>query len=86
MMISPGGYAKMHENDSLSQLIKERKSLQREIASLEKLVFEKEKTSDGWMIMPGPDVRYRVCLEYLAEICHLIVERYREELFGEEEE
>lgn len=31
------------------------------------------------MIRPGPDVRYQMYLEYLAGLCHLIRDRYREE-------
>lgn len=79
MMISPEAYAMLRRNYSLKDLIKERKSLQREIASLEKIVFDESRFGEEWMEKPGPDVRYQMTLEYLAELCHLIVEKYREE-------
>lgn len=37
MMISPDYYIMMHKNDSFEELIKERKSLQREIAALKSI-------------------------------------------------
>lgn len=79
MMISPDGYVSMHRNDSFKELIKERKSLEREISRLEKLVFEKNYLDEEWMIRPGPDVLYQMNLEYLAALCLLIRDRYREE-------
>lgn len=79
MMISPESYVMMHESDSFEELIKERKSLQREIAHLEKIVFDEKRENEEWMYNPSPDVLYQMNLEYLAALCLLIRDRYREE-------
>ena len=52
MMISPGMYISEHENDSFSQLIKERDSLLREIRRLEKIVFCEDRTAEEWCFHP----------------------------------
>ena len=86
MMISPQGYISEHEEDSFEDLIKERNSLVKEIKQLEKIVFAKDKTDDSWMVHPGPDVRYQVYLEYLAELCRFLGDKYnREIVWGDEE-
>ena len=79
MMISPMSYVDEHKNDSIEQLIKERKSLIKEIEKLEKIVFSKDRSSAEWNFCPGPDVRYQVELEYLSELCQYISERYNQE-------
>ncbi len=84
MMISPQGYISEHENDSFEQLIKERNSIIKEIKDLEKIVFSDDKTDPAWMIHPGPDVQYQMSLEYLAELCKFICDKYnREIVWGE---
>ncbi len=79
MMISPMLYIDEHKNDSIEQLINERESLVNRIEQLEKIVFCKEKEGEEWSYCPGPDVQYQVSLEYLAELCKYIRERYSEE-------
>lgn len=87
MMISPDYYIMMHKNDSFEELIKERKSLQRKIASLEKIVFAKENDHEEPMVMPGPDVQYQMGLQYLSKLCEFICEKYnREVVHGEDED
>lgn len=85
MMISPDGYMAMHENDSFEQLIKERKSLVSEINKLEKIVFDEDKTDEAWMICPGPDVKYQMSLEYLAELCKFMKEKYNKEVVWDDD-
>lgn len=81
MMIGPKGYIMMHEKDSFPQLIKERNKLVAELKRLEKLVFDdKERLDDAWKFKPGPDVHYQVTLEYLAELCLFIEEKYNKEI------
>ena len=63
MMISPESYVMMHESDSFEELIKERKSLQREIAHLEKIVFDEKRENEEWMYNPSPDVLYQMNLD-----------------------
>ena len=87
MMISPETYVLLHENESFDQLIKERESLIQEIADLEKIVFDDNKLSDAWQIKPGPDVQYQLTLEYLAELCKFMSQKYnREVVWGEDED
>lgn len=87
MMISPETYVLSHENESFDQLIKERESLIQEIANLEKIVFDDNKLSDAWQIKPGPDVQYQLTLEYLAELCKFMSQKYnREVVWGEDED
>lgn len=87
MMISPRSYVDEHRNDSIKKLIKERKSLIKEIEKLEKIVFSKEKSSEEWDFRPSPDVRYQMTLEYLAELCKFISERYNDEyVWGTQED
>lgn len=87
MMISPETYVSFHEKDSFDQLIKERKRIIKEIATLEKIVFKDNKSDDAWLIDPGPDVQYQLTLEYLAELCKFMSLKYnREIVWGEDEE
>lgn len=85
MMISPGMYISEHENDSFSQLIKERDSLLREIRRLEKIVFCEDRTAEEWCFKPGPDVRYQMNLEYLSELCRFISRKYNREIVHRED-
>ncbi len=81
MMIGPKAYIMMHEKDSFPQLIKERNKLVAELKRLEKLVFDdKERLDDAWLFKPGPDVHYQMTLEYLAELCLFIEEKYNKEI------
>lgn len=80
MMIGLGGYIAMHENDSFEQLIKERNNLVSEINKLEKIVFDENKTDQVWMIHPGPDVKYQMYLEYLAELCKFMQKKYNKKV------
>ena len=85
MIFSTESYVMMHEKDSFEELIKERKSLQREIAHLEKIVFDEKRESEEWMYKPSPDVEYQVNLDYLSALCKFISEKYNKEIvWGEE--
>lgn len=86
MMISPDYYIMMHKNDSFEELIKERKSLQRKIASLEKIIFVKENVLEEPMVMPGPDVQYQMGLQYLSKLCEFICDKYNKEVVHGEDE
>ena len=87
MMISPQGYIEEHKNDTFEELIKEREELIDAIKHLEKLVFSDDRMSEEWMIHPGPDVLYQMSLEYLAELCNFMSEKYnREIVWGDDEE
>lgn len=80
MMISPQGYIEEHEKDTFEDLIKEREELIESIKYLEKLAFSDDRTSEEWMLHPGPDVRYQEKLNYLAELCNFMSEKYNREI------
>jgi len=87
MMISPQGYIEEHKNDTFEELIKEREELIGAIKHLEKLVYSDDRMSEEWMIHPGPDVQYQMNLEYLAELCNFMSEKYnREIVWGDDDE
>lgn len=75
----------MHESDSFEELIKERKSLQREIAHLEKIVFDEKRENEEWMYKPSPDVMYQVNLDYLSALCKFMSEKYNKLVWDEED-
>lgn len=80
MMIEPSGYIEEHKNDSFEQLIAEKNALVAEINELEKIAFDKTKSDPAWGIHPGPDVLYQTDLEYLAELCNFIKDKYNSEI------
>ncbi len=75
MMISPNAYAGFHKDKSYKSLIRERDSLIREIRKLEKLVLNKDLEDEAWQICPDPEVRYRVSMEYLIELCRMMLQK-----------
>ncbi len=86
-MISPEVFIDEHKNDTFEQLITEKDSLVIEIKKLEKIVFDPEKKSEEWNVCPGPDVRFQMNLEYLAELCSFLKEKFNKEIvWGEDEE
>jgi len=84
MMVSPNSYINSHKNDAMEDLLKEKKKLVDELELLEKVAFDKGHKDKAWDIQPGPDVRYKVTLEYLAELCRLIGRRYSEDTGSED--
>lgn len=87
MMISPEVFIDEHKNDTFEQLITEKDSLVLEIKKLEKIVFDPEKKSEEWNVCPEPDVRFQMNLEYLAELCSFLKEKFNKEIvWGEDEE
>ena len=84
-MIAPESYVEQFKNASFEELIRERDSLIEEIRDLEGIVFDKEKKDETWQMCPGPDVRYQVLHEYLAQLCEYIKEKYNSEyVWGED--
>ena len=82
MMLSPDFAAEGHKN------VTERNSCFLELKELEKIVFDENRTNPEWDVHPGPDVRYQWTLEYIAELCKLMQEKYCREIvhMGEEME
>ena len=75
MMVSPEFYVEELKDKSYKELLKKREELLEGIYAFENgKIDEKE-----FMIIPSPDVKYQMHLEYLGELCKLIAEKYREE-------
>ena len=73
MMISPIVYNELHKNDSLEDLIKERKYL---IKAIEEFENNKEELMKDNIFTPTPDMIYKINLEYLSHLCFLIEMQY----------
>ena len=80
-MLCSGAYLEMHKGDTFEQLISERDRLFAEIKDLEKIVYTEARHGD---MHPGPDVVYQVELEYIAELCNFIKEKYNNEIIWNE--
>ena len=80
-MIDPGTFIEMEcKGRSYKELVEIRDELLREIRAFEEdRIPPRER-----LILPSPETRYQVNLEYLGELCKLIAETYREERFEEE--
>ena len=58
-----------------------------ELEELEKVTFDNEYKDETWNMHPRPDVKCQVTLDYLAQICEALKEKYRDEiLFGDKGE
>lgn len=79
MMISPRGYIEHFKDADYNTLIKERDELIAYIVEYEKKEKAGDRSGDEWMINPSPDVCYQVYLEYLAEMCKLMHQKYNED-------
>lgn len=73
MMIGPKTYIKSFEDKSYEELLKEKTKLNKQI---EKFENNKDDLSEV-IISPSPEVVYQCNLEYMAELCNLIAEKYR---------
>lgn len=80
MMISPQSYINDLKGKSYNRLIRERNSLMSYIRKYEKYL-KTGKMSKGldFNMEPQPEVIYQMYLEYLAELCPLIVSIYNKE-------
>lgn len=75
MMSSPEEFAEMRKDKSYAELVKEKNELLAEITR-----FENGEIHTGTRVMnPPPEVIYQCNLEYLSELCKLIVDKYRDE-------
>ena len=82
MMISPESYVAELENATYEELIRERGRLVAELVELEASIASGEEPE--LLICPSDDVRYQMCLEYLAALSVLMVERVSEFIGGDE--
>lgn len=80
MMTSPEMFAEIWKDKSYADLVKEKNSLIEEITR-----FENGDIHQGEIIIhPTPDVVYQCNLEYLSELCKLIVDKYQDEFTDSE--
>lgn len=73
MMIAPETFAEMHKDDSYEELLRLRDEFLESIHS-----FEAADGNIEVKMMPSPDVVYQMDLEYLAKVCELISEKFRQ--------
>ncbi len=78
-MLSPNAFVDEYRDMPYEELLPIRDELIEEIRD-----FEKHGGGDTG-ICPSPDVIYQVNLEYLAKLCELIAEKYRDKLWDQEE-
>ncbi|MCR4722258.1 MAG: hypothetical protein K5629_00550 [Eubacteriales bacterium] len=83
MMISPKTYVEELKDTDFKTLIEERNQLMEAIEEFEEVAMSGERTGEGWTIMPSPDVIYKMNLQYLAELCILMCEKYNNDLTEE---
>ena len=74
-MIDPETFKESLRHESLTEIIKERDKIIREIRKYEKGKIPEE----DFCMDPSPDVVYYCNLSYLSEICDLIQEKMYEE-------
>ena len=79
MMISPGVYVKQLKEASYLELIRERDQLIESIREFEKAELAGDRSDPAWGICPSPAVQYQCNLEYLAELCSFMQEKYNGE-------
>ena len=79
MMISPKSYVEKLKGADYKTLIKERDQLIEEIVMFEKKEMRGDRSGDELRINPSPNVIYQVDLQYLAELCSFMHDKYNEE-------
>ena len=79
MMISPKTYIEQMKDATYEELISERKALIKFIDAYEKKERKGDRSGAEWQTHPTPDVRYQCYLEYCADLCSYMREKYNEE-------
>ena len=80
-MISPEYYAEQYKDSSYEELLRIRDELIKNIRAFEKGKIDKS----AYMILPSPSTIYQMNLQYLAEMCKLIHEKYNRKINKEDE-
>ena len=84
MMVSPGVYIEELKDADYNTLIEERDQLIKAVVEFEQKEKAGDRSGEEWMIIPSPDVQYQMNLEYLAVLCKLMQEKYREDFVWED--
>ena len=79
MMISPDGYIEALRDADYNTLIEERNQIIEAIVEFEQKEKAGDRSGAEWMMMPSPEVIYQTNLEYLAELCKLMQQKYNED-------
>ena len=79
MMIAPSIYKDGLETKSYPDLMKERDRLIAFMHQFEAEEIKGDRSNPAWQCRPSPDVQYQVYLEYLADLCQVMHERYNHE-------
>jgi len=84
MMIDPKSFISEYKDSAYEELIALRDELVEDI----RLFEAKEKAGDhsgpAWQFRPSPEVIYQMNLQYLAELCNFMQEKYNKEyVFGD---
>ena len=77
MMIDPKTYIDQYKNCSYEELLEQREELLGYIYEFEK----GEGVAGNQIISPSPSVIYQCNLQYLAELCNLIADKYSEKQY-----
>ena len=74
MMIGPETYLKQIKDKSYEELLEEKRKLIEKINNFE----NSDNIETIFFIDPSPEVQYQCNLEYLAKLCTLLAEKYRD--------
>lgn len=85
MMISPQSYISRFKSAKYTDLIKERDRLINELREFEQNEMTGDRSGEEWLMDPNPEVMYQCSLDYLAELCVLMRDRYYNESERSEE-
>ena len=85
MMISPQTYISRFKSAKYTDLIKERDRLINELREFEQNEMTGDRSGEEWLMDPNPEVMYQCSLDYLAELCELMRDRYNNESEWSEE-
>lgn len=87
MMIDPISYAAQYKKYTYAELISVRDELQRDLVSMEQEIQRRKREQELVFDMrPSLETRYSVSLDYMAALCNLMAEKFREERWAEEDE
>lgn len=79
MMIAPEIFVEQYKDSKYEELLKVRDELILDIHAFETT----EPSEDDKMIHPSPNARYQCNMEYLAKLLELIIEKYRDKIWGD---
>lgn len=84
MMLMPKYDLEELKKKPYDSFIKERKSLERKISHLEKIIFDEPHEGSAWDICPSPDVKYQAYLEQLTELSKYMCNRFNREFVNKD--